>query len=146
MKPQKSYEARTRFAARCGLAEAAIALLFLLIGILIRDRLDSHVFSSFCGMSGGLAGGGIGIFLNKRSILRNPEKLRASRIADYDERNQQIALVSTRMAFWGFLGLNYLLAVVVMFFDSRLFFYLCIQLLFMLILYGLCRWVCARRM
>ena len=146
MKHKKSYEARTRSAARFGLAEAVIALLFLLIVVIIRDRLDSHVFSSFCGMTGGLAGAGIGVFLNKRSILRNPEKLRASRISDYDERNQQIEQVSTRMAFWGFLILNYLLAVIVMFFDSRLYFYLCLQLLFMVILYGLCRWVCARRM
>lgn len=146
MKLKKTYEVRTRFAARFGLAAAVIALLFLLIGVMIRERLDSHVFSSFCGMTGGLAGAGIGVFLSKRSILRSPEKLRASRISDYDERNQQIEQVSTRMAFWGFLILNYLLAVIVMFFDSRLYFYLCVQLLFMVILYGLCRWVCARRM
>lgn len=52
-----------------------------------------------------------------------------------DERNQYIAGQSARLAFWATMILTYITAFFALFFSTALYFFLCFQILAMLVIY-----------
>lgn len=82
-----------------------------------------------------MIGAGFGIFFQTRKLLRNPERLHQSEIRDMDERNQYICAQSARLSFWATVVLIYIASFVALFFSVTLYFFLCIQILVMLVFY-----------
>lgn len=134
-----TYAARKRFTMYFGLIEGIIALCILIAGIICRDTAnilqDSDTFSAFIGISAGMLGAGLGIFWRTRSLLHDDKRLKASEVRDMDERNQYIAGQSARLAFWATMILTYITAFFALFFSTALYFFLCFQILAMLVIY-----------
>lgn len=134
-----TYAARKRFTMYFGLIEGIIALCILIAGIICRDTAnilqDSDTFSAFIGISAGMLGAGLGIFWRTRSLLHDDKRLKASEVRDMDERNQYIAGQSARLAFWATMILTYITAFFALFFSTALYFFLCFQILAMLLIY-----------
>lgn len=134
-----TYPARKRFTMYFGLIEGIVALCILLAGVIGRSMdlilRNSNTFSAFVGISAGMLGAGLSIFWRTRSLLRDPKRLQACEVRDMDERNQYIAGQSARLAFWTSMVLTYIAAFFALFFSTTLYFFLCIQILVMIILY-----------
>lgn len=134
-----TYAARKRFTMYFGLIEGIIALCILIAGIICRDTAnilqDSDTFSAFISISAGMLGAGLGIFWRTRSLLHDDKRLKASEVRDMDERNQYIAGQSARLAFWATMILTYITAFFALFFSTALYFFLCFQILAMLVIY-----------
>lgn len=134
-----TYSARKRFTMYFGLIEGIIALCILIVGIICRNTAnilqDSDTFSAFIGISAGMLGAGLGIFWRTRSLLHDDKRLKASEVRDMDERNQYIAGQSARLAFWATMILTYITAFFALFFSTALYFFLCFQILAMLVIY-----------
>lgn len=134
-----TYAARKRFTMYFGLIEGIIALCILIAGIICRNAADilqdSDTFSAFIGISAGMLGAGLGIFWRTRSLLHDDKRLKASEVRDMDERNQYIAGQSARLAFWATMILTYITAFFALFFSTALYFFLCFQILAMLVIY-----------
>nr|WP_297279107.1 hypothetical protein [uncultured Butyricicoccus sp.] len=134
-----SYQSRKRINMYFGLIEGFVALCILVTTVILYNTLqlatDTITFPSIIGLSSGMAGAGFGIFFRTRKLLHNPEQLKSNQIRDMDERNQYIASQAARLAFWTMLILTYLAAVVSVFFQPALYFFLCVQIVVMLILY-----------
>jgi len=134
-----TYAARKRFTMYFGLIEGIIALCILIAGIICRNTADilqdSDTFSAFIGISAGMLGAGLGIFWRTRSLLHDDKRLKASEVRDMDERNQYIAGQSARLAFWATMILTYITAFFALFFSTALYFFLCFQILAMLVIY-----------
>lgn len=134
-----TYAARKRFTMYFGLIEGIIALCILIAGIICRNTAnilqDSDTFSAFVGISAGMLGAGLGIFWRTRSLLHDDKRLKASEVRDMDERNQYIAGQSARLAFWATMILTYITAFFALFFSTALYFFLCFQILAMLVIY-----------
>lgn len=134
-----TYAARKRFTMYFGLIEGIIALCILIVGIICRNTAnilqDSDTFSAFIGISAGMLGAGLGIFWRTRSLLHDDKRLKASEVRDMDERNQYIAGQSARLAFWATMILTYITAFFALFFSTALYFFLCFQILAMLVIY-----------
>ncbi|GEM_PF-3291305 len=134
-----TYTARKRFTMYFGLIESLVALSILIAGIICRNTAnilqDSDTFSAFIGISAGMLGAGLGIFWRTRSLLHDDKRLKASEVRDMDERNQYIAGQSARLAFWATMILTYITAFFTLFFSTALYFFLCFQILAMLVIY-----------
>lgn len=134
-----TYAARKRFTMYFGLIESLVALSILIAGIICRNTAnilqDSDTFSAFIGISAGMLGAGLGIFWRTRSLLHDDKRLKASEVRDMDERNQYIAGQSARLAFWATMILTYITAFFALFFSTPLYFFLCFQILAMLVIY-----------
>lgn len=134
-----TYAARKRFTMYFGLIEGIIALCILIAGIICRNTAnilqDSDTFSAFIGISAGMLGAGLGIFWRTRGLLHDDKRLKASEVRDMDERNQYIAGQSARLAFWATMILTYITAFFALFFSTALYFFLCFQILAMLVIY-----------
>lgn len=134
-----TYAARKRFTMYFGLIEGIIALCILIAGIICRNTAnilqDSDTFSAFVGISAGMLGAGLGISWRTRSLLHDDKRLKASEVRDMDERNQYIAGQSARLAFWATMILTYITAFFALFFSTALYFFLCFQILAMLVIY-----------
>lgn len=134
-----TYAARKRFTMYFGLIEGIIALCILIAGIICHNTAnilqDSDTFSAFVGISAGMLGAGLGIFWRTRSLLHDDKRLKASEVRDMDERNQYIAGQSARLAFWATMILTYITAFFALFFSTALYFFLCFQILTMLVIY-----------
>lgn len=134
-----TYPARKRFTMYFGLIESIVALCILLAGVIGRSMnfilQESDTFSAFVGISAGMLGAGLGIFWRTRSLLHDEKRLKACEVRDMDERNQYIAGQSARLAFWASVVLTYISAFFALFFSTALYFFLCIQVLVMLVLY-----------
>ena len=134
-----TYSARKRFTMYFGLIESLVALSILIAGIICHNTAnilqDSDTFSAFVGISAGMLGAGLGIFWRTRSLLHDDKRLKASEVRDMDERNQYIAGQSARLAFWATMILTYITAFFALFFSTALYFFLCFQILAMLVIY-----------
>lgn len=134
-----TYTARKRFTMYFGLIESLVALSILIAGIICRNTAnilqDSDTFSAFIGISAGMLGAGLGIFWRTHSLLHDDKRLKASEVRDMDERNQYIAGQSARLAFWATMILTYITAFFTLFFSTALYFFLCFQILAMLVIY-----------
>lgn len=134
-----TYTARKRFTMYFGLIESLVALCILIAGIICRST--SHIlqstdtFSAFMGITAGMLGAGLGIFWRTRSLLHDDKRLKASEVRDMDERNQYIAGQSARLAFWTTMVLTYITAFFALFFSTALYFFLCFQILVMIVIY-----------
>lgn len=134
-----TYAARKRFTMYFGLIESLVALCVLIAGIICRST--SHIlqstdtFSAFMGITAGMLGAGLGIFWRTRSLLHDDKRLKASEVRDMDERNQYIAGQSARLAFWTTMVLTYITAFFALFFSTALYFFLCFQILVMIVIY-----------
>ncbi|MBS5149395.1 MAG: hypothetical protein KHY76_00160 [Butyricicoccus pullicaecorum] len=138
-----SYAQRKRVAMYIGLAEGLLAICILLTVLLFRQTLipNTHTFSTFAGLSGGMIGAGFGTFLNTRKLLRDPKLLRQSEIRSMDERNQYISAQSARLSFWISIVLIYITAFFSLFFSTKLYFLLCGQIVVMTVLYLLFNYI-----
>lgn len=134
-----TYAARKRFTMYFGLIESLVALSILIAGIICHNTAnilqDSDTFSALVGISAGMLGAGLGIFWRTRSLLHDDKRLKASEVRDMDERNQYIAGQSARLAFWATMILTYITAFFALFFSTALYFFLCFQILAMLVIY-----------
>lgn len=138
MKPL-TYTARKHFTMYFGLIESLVALCILIAGIICRNTSNilqsTDTFSAFMGITTGMLGAGLGIFWRTRSLLHDEKRLKASEVREMDERNQYIAGQSARLAFWTTMVLTYITAFFALFFSTALYFFLCFQILMMLVIY-----------
>lgn len=134
-----TYTARKRFTMYFGLIEGLVSLCIMIAGIICRST--SHIlqstdtFSAFMGITAGMLGAGLGIFWRTRSLLHDDKRLKASEVCEMDERNQYIAGQSARLAFWTTMVLTYITAFFALFFSTALYFFLCFQILVMIVIY-----------
>lgn len=138
-----SYKQRKRITMYTGLVISSLAFILLFIGLFHRTVLlpDNRTFSTFIGQSFGIIGAGLSMFFQTRRLLHDPERLNKSEVREMDERNQYIAAQAARLAFWVNFVLTYVAAFSALFFSVKLYFFLCIQILVMLVLYLLFSYV-----
>lgn len=144
-----TYTARKRLSMYLGLIESIVALCILIAGMICRSTTDilqaTDTFSAFMGITAGMLGAGLGIFWRTRRLLHDEVRLKASEVRDMDERNQYIAGQAARLAFWASIILTYITAFFSLFFSTTLYFFLCIQILVMLVIYLIFARIIGRR-